>query len=371
MATRLLTAVFALCLTAWADNLSVQQLVDFLQNAAKTSSDKDIAAYLSKVRLTERLDSRTIETIQGYGAGPKTVAALQKLLAASSAMAAPAPLKVVEPAKPAPPPSSEAQAEIIAAVREYALNYSRNLPDFICAQVTKRSMAPAPGGKYHQYAGSGSPAWQTIDTLTIRLSYFDQKENYKLLLRNNMPSTEDYAKVGGPKSFGDFGSLLREVFEQSSQARFEWDHWGTLRGQSVMAFAYRVPQATSQYRLAVEEQNLSIVTGYRGLVLVDATTHEVLRVTVEAENIPRNFPIKTAETRLDYEPQNLSGHKFLLPSRSQILMSGTDVLNRIELSFKLYRKYSAESELKFDSEVLPPLPDGQPNGPAKPAAPHQ
>jgi hypothetical protein len=265
----------------------------------------------------------------------------------------------VEPPKPKPipPPDSEEQARILAAVRKYALDYSKNLPDFICAQVTRRKVAAASGGKYNQYAGSYGPAWQTMDTLTLRLSYFDQKENYKLLLRNNTPMTEDYAKLGGPKAFGSFGSLLREVFELRTQARFEWDHWGTLRQRRVMVFNFRVPQLTSQYHLSVEELKLSIVTAYRGLVYVDPDSHAVLRVTVVAVDIPADFPIRSADTTLDYDYQDLSGHKFLLPLKSEIVMKGTDVLNGIDEEFRLYRKYSAESELKFDTEPLPPLPE--------------
>jgi len=52
--------------------------------------------------------------------------------------------------------------------------------------------------------------------------------------------------LGGSTSSGDFGTMLKEVFEPSSVAHFEWDHWGTLRGQRVMAFSYTVSQARSQ-----------------------------------------------------------------------------------------------------------------------------
>ena len=40
------------------------------------------------------------------------------------------------------PPSDEEQGRIIQDVRDYALNYSENLPDFICAEEVKRYEAP-------------------------------------------------------------------------------------------------------------------------------------------------------------------------------------------------------------------------------------
>jgi hypothetical protein len=163
--------------------------------------------------------------------------------------------------------------------------------------------------------------------------------------------------MGGSKSFGEFGSMLREIFEPSTEARFEWDHWGTLDRKRVMAFAYHVSQSRSQYRLVVEDAKLSIITAYRGLVEVDPKTHVVMRVTTIAENIPPDFPIRKAEDDLFYDYQDIAGHTFLLPLKSQVLMSGGDVLTRLDEEFRLYRKYSAEAGITYDTDPLPPLPE--------------
>ncbi len=67
-------------------------------------------------------------------------------------------------------PSSDEQAAFIAASREHGLAYSKTLPNFLCTEVTRRSSAPASQGM------DGS--WKLVDTLTIRLSYFDRKEDH-------------------------------------------------------------------------------------------------------------------------------------------------------------------------------------------------
>ena len=213
-----------------------------------------------------------------------------------------------------------------------------------------------PGTKYGGSALS-DPSWYPQDVLQIRLSYFQQKEKYTVVLANNAVVNKDYEQMGGSKSFGEFGSMLREIFEPSTEARFEWDHWGTLRGKRVMAFAYHVSQSRSQYRLVVEDAKLSIITAYRGLVEVDPDTHVVMRVSTIAENIPPDFPIRKAEDVLDYDFQELSGHTFLLPLKSQVLMSGGEVLTRLDEEFRLYRKYTAEAEIKYDTDPIAPLPD--------------
>lgn len=364
MRYRLVTAVFAACLAAMGQSLTVEKLVAFLQSSEKLiaegrMTDRDLAKYLEKVKLTERLDARTIEEIQGYGKiGPKTLQALESLRDRTQSLTAAAPIVPAAKPIPIPPPSSAEQAAILDEVRQYALNYSKSLPDFICTQVTRRFAAPAPGTKYGGSIDS-QPSWQSLDTLQIRLSYFEQKEDYKLILVNNTITNQDYKTIGGATSTGDFGSLMREIFEPSTQARFEWDHWGTLRGRRVMAFSYRVAQSRSQWHVTYD-QKMTIVPAYSGLVEVDKNTHEVMRVTLGADDIPATFPVKKANTVLDYDYQDISGHTFLLPLKAQIIMAADDYMTRNDEEFRLYRKYSASSDITFDTEEKsppPPLPD--------------
>jgi hypothetical protein len=223
--------------------------------------------------------------------------------------------------------------------------------------VTRRYAAPPPGTRYGGSADS-EPSWQSQDTLTIRLSYFEQKEDYKPVLVNNRLTNQDYKSLGGALVSGDFGSMMKEIFERSSQAHFDWDHWSTLRTKLAMAFAYRVDQAHSQWHITYGGQ-LDIVPAYHGLVFVDAKSHEVVRVTLEAENLPASFPVKMAQTILDYKYADIAGHMFLLPMADETLMRADDYLSKNETEFHNYRKYSAESELKFDTETPEPLPAEQ------------
>jgi len=53
-------------------------------------------------------------------------------------------------------------------------------------------------------------------------------------------------------------------------------------------------------------------------------------------------------------------------------MTAADGMSKLEEEFRLYRKYSAESEIKFDSEPIAPLPDDktkETKNPSQPAAP--
>ena len=105
------------------------------------------------------------------------------------------------------------------------------------------------------------------------------------------------------------------------------------------------------------ERREHIIPAYSGLIYVDKDLHIVMRATVEAQDMPATFPIKLAQTTLDYGFADISGHEFLLPLKSRTDMSADNVLTRNEIEFRFYRKYSAEAEIKYD--ITPdPLPSG-------------
>ncbi len=363
MSTRILAAVFAVCLTAMGQTLTIEKLVSFVESEARLiqqgkETDHNAARFLANVKLSEKLDDRTIEQLQGQvKIPPKMLQALQALRDRSQTLAAAPPPSALVKAELPPPPSSVEQAAIIDEVRSYALDYSRSLPDFICLQVTRRAIAPAPGTKYGGPADS-EPAWREQDTLTMRLSYFSQKEDYKLILVNNRYTTQDYRTLGGATSSGEFGSMLRQIFEHNTQAHFEWDHWATLRKRPTMAFSYRVHQSRSQWHV-VYERSMDVVPAYSGLIYVDQQTHQVTRITLQADDLPPSFPIKRAETVLDYDYTDIAGHQFLLPLRSETILLADGILSRNRTEFVSYNRYSADTVIKFDaiSETPAALPD--------------
>lgn len=347
MRFRLLGAVLVFCLAAGAQTqtLNLDQLTKFLSSSVELKMpDKELAKFLSKTKLSERLDDATIENLMATGIGALTINALRTLRDQSENLSKAKPVVAAPKPQLPPEPNAAEQAAIMEEVREYALNYSKSLPNFLSTQVVRRYQAAAPGARY---ARSSEPSWVQVDLLTLRLSYFDQKEDYKLILHNNSPTTQDYKSVGGATSTGEFGSLLRDIFEPRTHARFAWERWARLRDQLVMAFSYRVEQANSQWGIEYEHKD-HIVPAYSGLILIDKDSHVVLRITLNADNIPPSFPVKMATTILDYDYTDISGHQFLLPLKSETQMSADGVLSRNDTEFRLYRKYSAEAEISYD-----------------------
>lgn len=325
--------------------LSVAQLKSFLRSSIQLQHpDKKVAEYLKKVVLTESLDDRTIETLQGEGIGPKTAEALRTLRDASAALPKPG----AEPPKPAapppiPPPSTEQQKKAIEEARELALSFSKRLPDFICLQVTRRYVDP-----------SGLEFFRLADTVAARLSYFEQKEDYKVVSINGSLANVEYERLGGATSSGEFGTMLRELFEPSTQAQFWWERWATLRGRRMMVFGYKVAQAYSKWHL-IYDKRLDVVPGYHGLIYIDRDVPVVMRLTLEATDVPPSFPIQEARTMMDYDYTTIADKQFLLPLRAEIRMREGKFLVKNQVEFRSYRKFGAEATITF--ETPEPLSD--------------
>ena len=321
--------------------ISVDKLVEFIRSAISMKSpDKQVAAYVTHLKLSQKLDERTIEQLRGEGAGPRTVAARRDLAAASASLTQAPKVEAVKAPPPIPPPPYEDQQTVIAQAREYAHNYSSSLPNFICTQVTRR-----------YYGQNGHENWHLADTLTSKLSYFEQHEKYELKLINSQLVDRPYESLGGASSSGEFGTMLKQTFDERTGAEFHWDHWGTLRGHLVYVFNYHVDRGNSQWMLDYEHRE-QIQPAYEGLVYLDKETGKVLRLTLRAVELPPAFPIQDAHTQLDYDYTDIGGQKFLLPLVAQVRMRHDNILTRNDNEFRLYRKYGVESSITFTPDAL-------------------
>jgi hypothetical protein len=79
----------------------------------------------------------------------------------------------------------------------------------------------------------------------------------------------------------------------------------------------------------------------------------VLRVTLEAEDIPPSFPVQQASSMLDYDFTEISGQQHLLPLRAVVRMRQGKLLTKNEVEFRLYRKFTADATITFTPEPLP------------------
>jgi hypothetical protein len=329
--------------------------------------------------------------LQAQGAGPKTVEALQELRDKTASMKAPTRDSTYSPATapdnslsrgpatvtlsskvpPIPPPDSVRQQKILDMMREYALSYTQNLPNFICVQVTRQYVDPNGGDHY-----------RSISRILAKVSYNEGREKYNVFSFNGQlmdTSMEGVPMHGGAISTGEFGSLMREIFEPHSQAEFGWDHWATLRGRRMAVFNYFIDSGHSSWSISYsagpgDEQR--IITAYKGLVYADENTGEIDRIKFEAVDIPKSFPVNEATEILDYDAVDISGQQYVCPLIARLYMRADRQSSKNEIEFRDYRKFGTESNITYDADpnALPSLPpsktEEQPASHTSDSSPH-
>jgi len=333
-------AMLVLALGASAQSKrTVDELVSYIKTAiAAHYKDADVAATIQSIRLSNRLDEKTVDELQHLGAQPRTVAALHKLAAASASLpeAAPAAVKA-EPVLPPPPSQGDFQA-IVSEIRDNALNYTKSLPNYLCTQITKRHIDP----------GTGS--FRDSDIILEQLSFFDQKENYTVKMVNNSMVTNNsvqHDKLGGATSSGEFGSILRAIFSPESEGQFTWQRWTGLNGHWVYVIGFQTEQPI--YTITHDGSKRTIHTRVHGQIFADRDTKMVMRLHMECDGIPPDFPIQSVTLDQDYDFQDIGGHDYVLPLHSDIRSREGNYRAWNEVTFRSYHKYGTESTITFDT----------------------
>jgi len=320
--------------------MSVPQLVSFIRSSIQLrQDDRQVAEVVRRIKLANRLDGKTVEELEGMGAGPRTVAALKQLETASASLAPPPPPapKAAVVLLPAPDPLE--QKRILAGVTETALSYVQSLPNFICVQVTRRHIDP-----------TRTETWRSDGVIQEQLSYVDHHEDYKVVMVNNQLVTGmTHDKVGGNRSSGEFGSMLEDVFDPSSNAKFEWQRWATLRGRRMHVFSFTILKPYSKYSIRDDASGQTVVPGYHGLIYADRDSLKVMRITMECDDLPASFPVQEATEIMDYDFVNISGQKFVLPLKADLRFRGGSALVWNEIEFHLYRKFTSDATITFEA----------------------
>jgi len=237
-----------------------------------------------------------------------------------------------------PPPTAEQLEAIVAQARKRALEYGKALPNFMCVEVTNRSV---------DQAGSGS--WRHRDSLAELLTYHDNTETRTTLEVNGVHSTLKRTELNTtwPISVGEFGAILNLVFKPSSKTEFVWKEAATMGDGSgtVQVLSYRVSKENAT--VVLTQGNDQVGLGFKGSVYIDATTGGVRRVTLQADDVPHNFAFHAASVMVDYNYVAIAGRDYLVPVRSTVtLQRGRRQIEMNEISFRNYRRFASRTKIK-------------------------
>jgi len=247
----------------------------------------------------------------------------------------PGQLSITASTNPMPPPTPEEMQTLIADSRERALGYKNGLPNFMCIEVINRSLDP-----------SGRGSWKHRDTIRELLRYRDKAEARSVLEVDGRPAAStDPEAIKGPTSTGEFGGVLGAVFEPSAKADFKWKETDTLGSGTVQVFEYKVAKENSAYSVR-GSNGLEPTVSFHGKVFIDAATRSVRRITLIADDLPKDFPTHASAITVDYDYVSINSHDYLMPISAEVsLLEGRReaILNTIE--FRDYKRFGSNVKI--------------------------
>jgi hypothetical protein len=166
---------------------------------------------------------------------------------------------------------------------------------------------------------------------------------------NGRPTRD--ASLTGSWSEGEFASSLQAILSPYSSPDFRNKRQVTIVNRPAYKYDYVIDQPHSAWRIQTEGQTFQ--PSYGGSIWIDKETFRVLRLEMASRDVPRSFPIDTAESSVDYDFVLIGDQKYLLPVHSESLSCwrGTSQCSRNVIEFRNYRKYTADSSISFGEAV--------------------
>ena len=239
------------------------------------------------------------------------------------------------------PTTPAEQSAVIEKVRDQALSYTRQLPNYICTQRTRQMIQRPVVG---QALGGG------VDLIEEQVSFVDNRETRRVLNLNGHPVAADSPEQQrGTPSRGEFGTILEVIFDPQTSANLKWERPTKLDLRPVYVFSYRVPQSKG-YTLSDSKQKVQVP--FQGLVYADAETLTVVRIEMKItpQDIPKNSQYINAGLTLDYKPEQVAGHESLLPAHYSQHYQMSRGMAWYEAEYSNYRKFSADATIEFEGD---------------------
>ena len=234
-------------------------------------------------------------------------------------------------------PKLKPDADLIERAREWALSFTESLPNYVCQQFTTR---------YQKIPGQRD--WQAKDIVSANVVYENGKEDYRNIAINGKAQSKKMEELPGSWSTGEFGTTLRSLFHPGRRANFKYVKQTQIIGMTASVYDYSVKREYSDWRVQLGSQ--AIIPAYSGRVWIDQKTARVIRIEMQADNIPQDFPLDRVESANDYGLIRLAtADQFMLPLHAETLSCerGSTFCSRNAIEFRNYRKFSGEANIVF------------------------
>ncbi|MBM3759613.1 MAG: hypothetical protein FJW36_05135 [Acidobacteria bacterium] len=226
----------------------------------------------------------------------------------------------------------------MSRIRQAIKRHLDNMPNYTCLQTVER---------YQKFPGAEQES--LIDVLRLEVGYVAGKEIFGWPGSSQFEDSELRSLVTtGAFSTGEFTLHARSIF-LGDGTMFRGGGEVDLEGQRVLRFDYVTPNLRSGYELRNPKKNIGAVVAYHGSIWARKDNFELLRISIETDDIPPEIEIRNASNLMEYQTLKIGSTDALLPLRSVIRLiddTGRLAINRTRLS--RCKQYSGESTLSFE-----------------------
>ncbi len=183
------------------------------------------------------------------------------------------------------------------------------------------------------------------DVVSAELIYENGQETYRNVKINDRPTETNLDQIGGSSSTGEFATELLDLFHPDTDAQFRSGGASPIAGLTANVYDFQVRREKSSWMLHVGSQTLT--PAYGGSVWVDPKTARVLRIEMQARNIPSDFPADQIESAVDYSYVTIGGASFLLPAHAENLACsrGTSECSHNVIDFRNYHEFKVDIKI--------------------------
>jgi hypothetical protein len=227
------------------------------------------------------------------------------------------------------------QAVLLNRVRTHMQEALQTLPNYTCLETIER-VRRQPRSK----------RFELVDTVRLEVALVNGKELFSWPGERKFDDREiSQIVTGGAIGNGNFALHAKSIF-MSNSARFDFLGERIREGRKTLRWDYDVPQVQSGYQLRVGPQKA--IVGYRGSFWVDPETLDLIRLEVEATDIPPTLNILDTKDSMEYSRVPIGDRMYLLPKSSELRMRSFDDSESVNrTSFTGCRQYTGESTLLF------------------------
>jgi hypothetical protein len=223
----------------------------------------------------------------------------------------------------------------LAAIQSKAKIALSGIPAYTCSEVMERSTR-----------GSSRYSYHMNDQLKFEVAEIGGKELF------SRPGEKTFSELA-VKQFSSRGLVATGMFFHIADtvfgtpyARFQYAGPKRVKGHKSLQYDLTVSPLFASYRLNFNNHEAQV--GFRGSFWADESSLDLIRLHIEATEVPPEMLLRSAITEIDYTRTALDGKSYLIPSSAEIVtifMNGSESRNQIK--FSNCHKYGVESTVTF------------------------